>query len=155
MTSILPVLAVALFALAAFTDIRERRIPNWLCGALALLGVARMAVALAGGVALLGLGLDVATAAALFALGALGFRFGLVGGGDVKLLSAGALWLGAAATGHFLMATVLAGGLLAVLFVAGRMVKPVSWRRGAAPSLPYGVAIAAGGILSTAGIFWS
>ena len=52
------------------------------------------------------------------------------------------------------MTTVLAGGLMAVAFVAWHFVLPVS-ARGARPSLPYAVAIAAGGILTTAGVFWT
>lgn len=154
-TVVLPALAVALFALAALTDIRWRRIPNALSGALALLGLVRIGLALAAGGPPLVAGFDIAAASALFACAAAGFHFGLIGGGDVKLLAAGALWLGAGATGPFLLTTMLAGGLLAVLLVAGRMVVPVGARGGAGPSLPYGVAIAAGGILSTGGAFWA
>ena len=80
---------------------------------------------------------------------ALAFRFGLLGGGDVKLLAAGTLWLGAAALGPYLLVTVLAGGLLAVVFVAWHLRRRPTRRR-RRPSLPYAVAIAAGGILTTA-----
>lgn len=154
-TLVLSALAAALFALAALTDIRWRRIPNALCGALAVLGLVRIGLALAAGGPPLAAGLDIAAAAALFVCAAAGFHFGLIGGGDVKLLAAGTLWLGAGATGPFLLTTLLAGGLLAVLLVGGRMAVPVGARGGAGPSLPYGVAIAAGGILSTAGIVWA
>ena len=78
----------------------------------------------------------------------------LLGGGDVKLLAAGALWLGAAALGPFLLATVLAGGVLAVAFLLAGLLR----RRAAgaaAASLPYGIAIAAGGILVSAGALWT
>ena len=61
----------------------------------------------------------------------------------MKLLAAGALWLGAAALGPYLMVTVLAGGLMAVVFFAWHLVQPGGASR---PSLPYAVAIAAGGI---------
>jgi prepilin peptidase CpaA len=151
MTLALSVAAIAVFAWAAITDALSRRIPNRLSAALALLGLARIAVALAGG-ELAASSLDLAAALAIFALAALAFRFGALGGGDVKLLAAGALWLGAAALGPYLLATVLAGGALAVLFVAGRLVLPA---RTAGASLPYGVAIAAGGILTTAGALWA
>jgi hypothetical protein len=43
---------------------------------------------------------------------------------------------------------------MAVVFVFGHLVKPVSMR-GIRPSLPYAVAIAAGGILTTAGALWT
>ena len=72
----------------------------------------------------------------------------MLGGGDVKLLAAAALWTGSAALLPFLMATALAGGLLAALFLA------FARREGKPVALPYGVAIAAGGILITGGALW-
>jgi prepilin peptidase CpaA len=150
MTPALSAAAIAVFASAAITDSVSRRIPNRLCAILALLGLVRIAVALAGG-QIAAPGLDLGAAFGVFALAALGFRFRVLGGGDVKLLAAGALWLGAPALGPYLLATVLAGGALAVLFVAWRLALP---GRAAGPSLPYGVAIAAGGILTTAGGLW-
>ncbi len=146
----LSLLAIALFAAAAMTDMRHRRIPNRLSIALALLGLLRIAIALAGGVGLVSAGIDLAVTLAVFALGACAFRFGLIGGGDVKLLAAGALWLGSGALGPYLLTTVLSGGLLAVLFVGWQLALP-GGRRRRAPTLPYAVAIAAGGILTTAG----
>ena len=96
---------------------------------------------------------DLAAAVAVFLIGAAAFRFGVLGGGDVKLLAAGTLWLGAAQAPAFLAMTVLAGGLLALFFIALQLVS----RRGGrtAPVLPYGVAIAAGGILTTGGVPWT
>jgi prepilin peptidase CpaA len=143
--------AVGLFAAAALTDSRSRRIPNVLPAGLALLGLARIGVGLAAGASAVAVAADLAAAATVFAAGAVGFRFGLFGGGDAKLLAAGALWLGAAALGPFLLTTVLAGGVLA----AGFLVAGLLSRRGAAASLPYGIAIAAGGILVSAGGLWT
>ena len=141
--------AIALFAAAAVTDLTRRQVPNRLTLALALIGLLRIAVALAEGGGAVASAFDLGAAVAVFAVAALGFQFGLLGGGDVKLLAAGALWLGAAALGTYLVATVLAGGLLAIGFVLWHL---VAGRRGAArTSLPYAVAIAAGGILTTLG----
>jgi prepilin peptidase CpaA len=154
MLQALSVAAITVFAAAAVTDSRSRRIPNPLSAALALLGLARIAFALATGGGAAALGLDLLAALAVFVPAALAFRFGLLGGGDVKLMAAGALWLGPAALGPYLLTTVLAGGALAVLFLLWRVARP---RRadGKGPSLPYGVAIAAGGILTTAGALWT
>ena len=80
----------------------------------------------------------------------MGFRLGILGGGDVKLLAAAALWLGAAALMPFLMATALAGGLLAVAFLAWALVRRDRGR----VALPYGIAIAAGGVAMTGGGLW-
>jgi prepilin peptidase CpaA len=150
MALVLAVAAIALFAAAAVTDAFSRRIPNPVSIALAALGLLRIGAALIAGESALTAGLDLAAALGVFALAALAFRFRLLGGGDVKLLAAGALWLGAAALGPYLVATVLAGGLMAIAFVAWHFVQPVSART-RRPSLPYAVAIAAGGILTTAG----
>ena len=150
MALVLSIAAIALFAAAAVTDTRARRIPNRLSLALAALGALRIALALTEEHGALASAIDLAAALAVFALGAGAFRFGLLGGGDVKLLAAGTLWLGAAALGPYLMTTVLAGGALALVFVIGRHVLPGGRR----PSLPYAVAIAAGGILTTAGPLW-
>jgi prepilin peptidase CpaA len=122
--------------------------------ALAALGVLRIGAALVGGESALTAGLDLAAAVAVFTLAALAFRFGLLGGGDVKLLAAGTLWLGAAALGPYLIVTVLAGGLMAVAFAAWHFARPGGARR-QKPSLPYAIAIAAGGILTTAGALWA
>jgi prepilin peptidase CpaA len=152
MALVLAVAAIALFGVAALTDAFSRRIPNPVSLALAGLGLLRIGVALIEGESALTAGLDLAAALAVFTLAALAFRFRLLGGGDVKLLAAGTLWLGAAALGPYLMTTVLAGGLMAVAFVAWHLVQPVS-ARAHRPSLPYAVAIAAGGILTTAGLW--
>ena len=122
MVTALSVLAIALFAAAAVTDTLRRRIPNTLSAALALLGVARLGLALAAGGGAAAFGLDVLVAQLIFVLAAMAFRYGLLGGGDVKLLAAGVLWLGAAALGPYLLTTVLAGGALAAGFVV--------WQRG-------------------------
>ncbi len=142
--------ALALLVAAAATDARDRRIPNALCLGLAVVGVGRMVFEVATGGALLPVAADLGAAALVFVLGAAGFRAGLVGGGDVKLLAAAALWTGAGAVLPFLMATALAGGALAVAFLGWALVS----RDRAKVALPYGIAIAAGGILTTGGALW-
>jgi prepilin peptidase CpaA len=147
---ILTLAAIGLFAAAAVVDGRSRRIPNPLPGGLALLGILRIATDLAAGAGLGAAALDLAAATAVFLAGAVAFRFRLLGGGDVKLIAAAALWLGAAALGPFLLATALAGGALAIGFLLTRHL-----REGLAAGLPYGIAIAAGGILVSAGATWA
>ncbi len=154
MALVLAIAAIGLFAVAAVTDSLSRRIPNPVSIALAVVGLVRIGAALVAGESALTAGLDLVAALAVFGLAALAFRFHLLGGGDVKLLAAGTLWLGAAALGPYLVVTVMAGGLLAVAFVGWHMLLPVSARR-RLPSLPYAVAIAAGGILTTAGALWT
>jgi prepilin peptidase CpaA len=125
-------------ALAAFCDARTLRIPNVLVAIFALLYAP--AALLAGHAA----DLPAHAAAGLLVLlaGAPLFAFRLIGGGDVKLLSAAALWLGFAGLRDFLLVTALLGGLFALaLLVARRIAKAQR-----AP-IPYAVPIAAAGLL--------
>ena len=146
---LLPGLAIALFGVAAVTDARHRRISNRLSACLALVGIARIATDIALGASPVTAACDFAAAALVFGLGAVAFRYRVLGGGDVKLLAAGALWLGCTEIGPFLLATAIAGGLLALIFVGSQIAFP-GRKRSRLPGLPYAVAIAAGGILTTA-----
>ena len=101
--------SAALLLLAAWRDLASRTIPDGISIALALLGLATRA-----GEGILALGLSAATAAALFLALVLLHARGALGGGDVKLASALALGLAPQASFDFLLATALAGGVLAL-----------------------------------------
>jgi prepilin peptidase CpaA len=171
LTLCLAVLA-ALLVIGAAIDIDSRRLPNWLTAAVvALFGVyaafspnsaAWLSALLIGGL--------------VFAIGFACFAFQLMGGGDVKLMAGLALWAGVDHIGLFLLVTSLAGGLLSMLALTRRLlaasplaplawpverlvVKRRSWTAASGDaagsdkelaasdeSLPYGVAIAAGGL---------
>ncbi len=94
--------------------------------------------------------LQVALALSVFALFALAFALGMMGGGDVKLITALALWRVPLAPGEAMFAPVLQ--LLMVMAIAGGLLTLgmliVHRRRGAEgqPEIPYGVAIAAGAL---------
>ena len=156
-----------LLGLAAFKDVCERRIPNRLTGALAALYPVYVlvsptpvawpaAVGLALVVSVIGLGL---------------FARELIGGGDVKLLAVLSLWAGPEQFVWFMLVTTLAGGALSLfslwyrrwggLIEAHLATFGLAVTSGRAPALaeapaggstapsttlPYGVAIAAGGI---------
>ena len=78
----------------------------------------------------------------LFGFFAALFYGGAIGGGDVKLTAAVALWLPPLATLRFLTFMSIAGGVLAILVVVRQRLRAVEGR----PRLPYGVAIATGGL---------
>lgn len=147
MLLVLSCAAIALFVAAAVSDAARRIIPNPLVVALAVLGLARIAAGLAGGDGVAAACLDLLAALGVFAVGAAAFAGGMLGGGDAKLLAAGALWIGVAGLGGYLVSTVLAGGVLAVGYLAWQFAA----RRASSAGLPYALAIAAGGILATAG----
>ena len=151
---LVPLAAFAgLMATAAFEDFRRLVIPNGLVLGLCLLWpfhvatAAMPSLASAGGAAL--------CAATVFVAGAVLFARGLIGGGDVKLLAAAALWAGPAGTPSLLVLTGLFGGLLSLLLLtpAGALVgatRQVAGGHRADPILvPYGVAIAAAALAVT------
>ena len=143
----------AILVWAAVGDMRRLIIPNWISVAIAGLYVLHVATSPAP-VSLLG---GVAVGAATLAAGFVLFACNLIGGGDVKLMSAIALWAGPVRILEFLFVTAIVGG-----FVAGGMLvrrwhlAPAGGMSGAvAPTeVPYGVAIAVGGIFVAVAIFF-
>ena len=99
---------VVVVLVAAFTDLRSRRIPNWLVIPFLLLGIV-VSVCLNGwhglGQSFAGLGL------ALLIFGFL-FWIGGMGAGDVKLLAAIGAWVGPKQLLFALFYTSLAGGVM-------------------------------------------
>jgi prepilin peptidase CpaA len=95
--------------------------------------------------------IQVGVAAAVFAALAITFYIGMMGGGDVKLAAALALWFSPGSTVKFLVIMSLAGGLLTgvvlILHRMGRMRLPQdSENNSNKPEVPYGVAIAIGAL---------
>ena len=120
-------------------------------------------MALAAGMPLPMLGLHVATGLALLLAGYALFALRLFGGGDAKLLAAAGLWLGYPASLGFLSYTAVVGGVLAMAVVLWSFVKLDSEIREGFiarrlqfinPDLPYGLALAVGGILAFSQSWW-
>lgn len=136
---LLGLLAVMLLA-ACWFDLKSRRIPNPLCLAIALLAP------LFWWANSLGFWPDVpiqiGVAALVFLLFAGAFAVGAMGGGDVKLVAAVALWLPWQAVVAMLVIMSLAGGVLTLALVVRKRLA----RSEAALEIPYGVAIAFGGL---------
>jgi len=132
-------LAIALL-IAAFTDLKSRKIANGLNGAIALgapLFWWANDLALWPDVAMQ-LGVAVAT----FAVVAVLFAIRAMGGGDVKLLTALALWIEPALFMKLLVMMALLGGVLTVGFGLWYL----SRRQRDKIAIPYGVAISAAGL---------
>ena len=141
--------------IASFFDIRQRRIPNWLTGAIA---IAAIAVHAFGG--LRGLGISLAVMAVLTVAGSLVYSRGGIGGGDIKLAITASALLSFPLCVPFLLYTAIGGGFLAIAFLAARGKTQVISRTvlmaamgapGLPPSkaetMPYAVAFAFGAIL--------
>lgn len=144
-------LAAVPVAYAAISDLRAFRIPN-VCTVL-LLGVYPVHAWLSPfSIDIVG-ALIVATITFVICFAI--YATGRLGGGDVKLISALALWAGPALFTEFLVITTFAGGILSLIYLSRfRDVIALSFDRVGEASardhvhsekLPYGVAIACGG----------
>jgi len=146
-------LAIMLLIYAGLSDVKTRKIPNWLNLSLFFLfllfvvfGKEEIEILqhiLWGGLLLL----------FLFPL----FMLGKMGGGDVKLIAVTGLWCGPLTGFEFLLLTSFSGGALALFYLSPVLQYSWKWVKHSlhvadlfSPSaqgtaLPYGVAIAIGG----------
>jgi prepilin peptidase CpaA len=139
-TDLLLVWLAAVLLAAAVIDVRTFTISNRL----------NLTVALAAPLYWLSVGLapwpgaaiQLAAGAITFSVLAGAFYAGMMGGGDVKLAAALALWFSPATTVRILVLMSLAGGVLTIGLVVWHRAK----RREGRPEIPYGVAIAFGAL---------
>jgi prepilin peptidase CpaA len=89
-----------------------------------------------------GMAIQLAAGGIVFVLLAGAFYAGAMGGGDVKLASALALWFSPAGTVKFLVLMSVAGGVLTLAILGWHRMQ----RRQGRPEIPYGVAIAFGAL---------
>jgi len=136
---LLGLLAAALLA-CCWWDLKTRTIPNWLNLAIALGAVAFwFAVGLPVWPEV---ALRLAVAFVTFWVFAAAFAMGAMGGGDVKLIAALALWLPWQAVLVLLFLMSIAGGVLTL----GYLIRHKLAKREEKLEIPYGVAIAFGGL---------
>ena len=149
-----------LVTIAGAADVASRRIPNWLTGVTA---ACFLPFALATGLPLALIWIHVTTASVLLLFGYALFAFGMLGGGDAKMIAVSGLWLGFPCSLLFVLFSALAGGALAlaisIWFMSSlegsirsdRLAKLLS---PLAPDVPYGFALAVGAILATPFSWW-
>jgi prepilin peptidase CpaA len=147
-------------AFAAANDLFTMKIPN----KISILLVAAFAVAaLYIRMPVETLGMHVGIGAATLAVGFVMFSLALLGGGDAKLMAAGALWMGPDHALMYIAYVTIFGGLLSAAFLAYRKFVPVSAE--ALPTwavklhvqgtgIPYGMAIAASGLVMYPSTIW-
>ena len=139
-TDLLCGLLAILLLWAAVVDIKTRTISNRL----------NLAIALMAPLFWWSIGVDlwpdaairVGVAIAVFLLFALAFQLGAMGGGDVKLAAALALWFAPGDTLFLIVLMSLAGGVLTLIVMIEHRIKQNEGR----PQVPYGVAISFGGL---------
>jgi prepilin peptidase CpaA len=151
------VVTLGLLMIAAWWDVATRTIPDTIC--LLLVATGAIARILNGPEAL---AFSAGTALLLFVLLLVAYSRGFIGGGDVKIMTALAVGLSPFDCYRFVIATAIAGGFLGICYLLlsrrpagmrerkgasllGRVVAIEFWRIRRHRSLPYGVAIPAGG----------
>lgn len=137
----LPALLALLLVSAGIEDARHRTIANWKNAVIALLALPWWAV---NGLGWVEIGIQTGIALAVFAFFCGAFYLGQMGGGDVKLIGALALWFPLQPLLWLLIVMSLVGGAVTVAMLIDR------WRRrdGGQIEIPYGVAIAIAGLLA-------
>ena len=153
--------ATGILVIIAYGDVRRRRIPNFLATAIAMLGLVRMIIADDPIAAIH----TVEASGAVFAVAFLLFWRGVLGGGDAKLVAAMVFIIGYDDLFGFLLLMSMCGGALALAILARDNLSPLSLRflrstrmpfatrilesvtPPARSTVPYGVAIAAAGVV--------
>lgn len=152
-----------LLSIGAISDIAKRRIPNWVTGAVAVLGLAAELVDRGAWAAASGVGAAVLTVALLYRP----WMAGGIGGGDVKLAAAVAIWVGLNGMIRYALAVAALGGVVALVmfFLMRKSIRQevktnltlaalqqtlptVEARAPGRVSVPYGLAIAAGAAIA-------
>jgi len=138
----------------AASDLGRFMLPNWVS---LLVAAAFLAAAWAAGLDVQQIAVSLGIGLACLAVGIAAFALGVFGGGDIKLFAAGAIWTGWSAFAPYVMAVVVAGGILSLILLLfrrlplGSRLTKVDWigalHRPTGP-VPYGVAIAAGTVVS-------
>ncbi|MDX2027912.1 MAG: prepilin peptidase [Alphaproteobacteria bacterium] len=137
--------AAVLLIAAAINDARSYRIPNALCAG--LLALFPMYVLTAP--RMIEWDQHLMVFALVLLSGFAMFVGNLAGAGDIKLLAATGLWAGPHLIAVFLITTAIAGGFLALIMAALTYVRNNSGHQAVALAkvpIPYGIAIAVGGL---------
>jgi prepilin peptidase CpaA len=136
-----------LLVVAAAEDCYRLRISNLISIAVLVLAIVAMAVV---GFSL-SLWENLAVFAAILVVGTFLFGRGMLGGGDVKLLAALGLWFDLRGSLGLIVSVFIAGGLLAIIILTGRLFAGSGKKRIAVlnkgAGIPYGIAIAAGALI--------
>lgn len=139
---------------AAFCDLLSMTIPNWISALIILLFVVASVCA---PLPLPVVGMNLLCGLLILGVTLISFYFGVMGGGDAKLATSTALWLGWGVLPEYLLVASVIGGALALAILALRRYPvPASVLRFAfirrladeKKGVPYGIALAFGALLT-------
>lgn len=151
--ALLGIVATALAVLwAAVSDVTNRTIPN----PIPVLIAAGFAVTALAAPSAVNVAAALVAGAGVLAVTAGMFGLHWIGGGDAKLMASLGLWSGLEMLPLFLVVTAVTGGMLGIVIWLWRLARRLSPGPGlgdgdAADTVPYGVAIACGGLAVLAG----
>jgi prepilin peptidase CpaA len=160
-SAVLLIAGLAALVFAGLHDVAVRTVPDWV--SLALFGDGLVLRLLDGGRSWLW---GLVAALAVLLICATFWRLRWMGGGDVKLLTAAAIFVKPMLVPTLIAGTALTGGLVALVYLAGgalvrrprsgrprswllRVLRCEQWRLSRRGPLPYAAAIAAGGFIAT------
>jgi prepilin peptidase CpaA len=142
-----------LMAYAASSDLLTMRIANWL---VILVVLAYLVLALLLNIPWEQIGWAAVAALAVLVVAFALFAFGWIGGGDAKLVSATAMWVGTTVMLQYLIYAALLGGALTLIILAFRRYPMPAWLlrhkwldrlHDTKSGVPYGIALALAAIL--------
>lgn len=137
----LPAVLGLLLVSAGIEDARIREIANWKNAVIALMApLWWVAIGMAPWP---DMAAQLGTALVVLALFCVAFHFGQMGGGDVKLIAALALWLPIMPLMQMLLVMSIVGGAITLVMLIEHRLR----KNNGVPEIPYGVAIAIAGLL--------
>lgn len=137
----LPLGLALLLVSAGIEDARVREIANWKNAAIALL--APLWWVSIGMAPWPDMAIQVGVALIVLAAFCVAFHFGWMGGGDVKMIAALALWVPVSALIQILLVMSIVGGIITVVMLIDHRIRKAVGN----PEVPYGVAIAIAGLM--------
>ena len=153
MQSIALIIFPVLMAYAASSDLLTMRIANWL---VILVVLAYLGLAFIVHIPWEQIGWAAVAAVAVLVVAFAFFAFGWIGGGDAKLVSATAMWVGTSVMLQYLIYAALLGGALTLIILAFRRYPMPAWLlrhkwvdrlHDTKSGVPYGIALALAAIL--------
>ncbi|UUL81393.1 A24 family peptidase [Sphingomonas qomolangmaensis] len=138
----LPIALAVLLVSAGIEDVRKREIANWKNAAIALM--APLWWVAIGLPVWPGMAIQLGIALLVFGLFAAAFAAGMMGGGDVKMIAALALWFPLHSLLWLLVVMSLVGGALTLVMLIDHRRR----KNAGQPEIPYGVAIACAALLT-------
>ena len=154
--SVFPLMVV----MAGISDFFTLKIPNWLN---AIIAVSVIPFVMFSNMPMEVFAWHIIAGLVTFVVAAMLFSANIIGGGDAKMLAACAVWIGWDRLMEFAVITAFAGGALViamkvwVFFADHKDSGGMAWAKNflsKKPQLPYGIAIAAGGIIVFPATCW-